>query len=37
MMRDFGLVEFDEPMIHLFNQGIILGSDGQRMVKAVAT
>jgi leucyl-tRNA synthetase len=33
-MRDLGLVDFDEPMIRLFNQGIILGSDGNRMSKS---
>ncbi len=33
-MRDLGLVDFDEPMIRLFNQGIILGPDGNRMSKS---
>ncbi len=33
-MRDLGLVDFDEPMIKLFNQGIILGPDGNRMSKS---
>ncbi len=33
-MRDLGLVEFDEPMVRLFNQGIILGPDGNRMSKS---
>ncbi len=33
-MRDLGLVEFDEPMVKLFNQGIILGPDGNRMSKS---
>ncbi|MGI8587630.1 MAG: leucine--tRNA ligase [Chloroflexia bacterium] len=33
-MRDIGLVSFDEPMIRLFNQGIILGPDGARMSKS---
>jgi leucyl-tRNA synthetase len=33
-MRDLGLVWFDEPMRRLFNQGIILGSDGNRMSKS---
>jgi leucyl-tRNA synthetase len=33
-MRDLGLVEFDEPMKRLFNQGIILGPDGNRMSKS---
>ena len=34
VMRDMGLVDFDEPMLRLFNQGIILGSDGYRMSKS---
>jgi len=34
VMRDIGLVDFDEPMTRLFNQGIILGSDGYRMSKS---
>ncbi len=34
VMRDLGLVEFDEPMTRLFNQGIILGPDGNRMSKS---
>jgi len=33
-MRDLGLVSFDEPMLRLFNQGIILGPDGNRMSKS---
>ncbi len=33
-MRDIGLVDFDEPMIRLFNQGIILGPDSQKMSKS---
>jgi len=33
-MRDMGLVSFDEPMKRLFNQGIILGPDGNRMSKS---
>jgi len=33
-MRDLGLVWFDEPMLRLYNQGIILGPDGQRMSKS---
>jgi len=28
VMRDIGLVDFDEPMLALRNQGIILGTDG---------
>ena len=33
-MRDLGLVWFDEPMLRLLNQGIILGPDGARMSKS---
>ncbi|NOX62909.1 MAG: leucine--tRNA ligase [Chloroflexi bacterium] len=33
-MRDVGLVDFDEPMLRLFNQGIILGADGEKMSKS---
>ncbi|MCS7259730.1 MAG: leucine--tRNA ligase [Anaerolineae bacterium] len=33
-MRDMGLVPFDEPMLRLFNQGIILGEDGEKMSKS---
>ncbi len=33
-MRDMGLIEFDEPMLRLFNQGVILGPDGNRMSKS---
>ena len=29
-----GVVDFDEPMLRLFNQGIILGPDGERMSKS---
>ncbi|MBF6601168.1 MAG: leucine--tRNA ligase [Dehalococcoidia bacterium] len=32
--RDMGIVEFGEPYIRLFNQGQILGPDGQRMSKS---
>ena len=32
--RDMGVVEIDEPMVRLFNQGQILGPDGQRMSKS---
>jgi leucyl-tRNA synthetase len=32
--RDMGIVEHDEPMARLFNQGQILGPDGQRMSKS---
>lgn len=34
VMRDLGLVDLDEPVRHLFNQGIILGPDGNRMSKS---
>ncbi|HET7271727.1 MAG TPA: leucine--tRNA ligase [Rubrobacter sp.] len=34
VMRDLGLVDFDEPMIRLRNQGTILGPDGQKMSKS---
>jgi len=33
-MRDMGLVDFDEPMLMLRNQGIILAEDGFRMSKS---
>lgn len=33
-MRDMGLVPFDEPMLRLFNQGIILGENNERMSKS---
>ncbi|MER2600456.1 MAG: leucine--tRNA ligase [Caldilineales bacterium] len=33
-MRDMGLVTFDEPMLHLFNQGMILGEDNEKMSKS---
>jgi leucyl-tRNA synthetase len=32
--RDMGILEHDEPMRRLFNQGQILGPDGQRMSKS---
>ncbi|QIN80558.1 leucine--tRNA ligase [Rubrobacter marinus] len=34
VMRDLGLVSFDEPMTRLFNQGIILGEDAEKMSKS---
>ena len=34
VMRDAGLVKFDEPMLRLFNQGMILGEDGEKMSKS---
>jgi leucyl-tRNA synthetase len=33
-MRDIGLVNFGEPMLRLFNQGIILGEDSEKMSKS---
>ncbi|MCB0251608.1 MAG: class I tRNA ligase family protein, partial [Anaerolineae bacterium] len=33
-MRDMGLVNFDEPMKRLFNQGMILGEDNEKMSKS---
>ncbi len=34
VMRDLGLVDFDEPFMRLFNQGIILGEDAEKMSKS---
>jgi len=34
VLRDMGLVDFDEPMLRLFNQGVILGEDGEKMSKS---
>ena len=34
VMRDIGLVGFGEPMRRLFNQGTILGEDGEKMSKS---
>jgi leucyl-tRNA synthetase len=34
VLRDLGLVETNEPYTRLFNQGQILGTDGQRMSKS---
>ncbi len=34
VMRDLGLVDFDEPMTRLRNQGTILGPDGHKMSKS---
>ena len=34
VIRDMGLVQGDEPFLRLFNQGQILGPDGQRMSKS---
>ena len=33
-LRDIGLVEFDEPFLRLFNQGVILGEDHEKMSKS---
>jgi len=33
-LRDMGLVDFDEPMLRLYNQGIILGEDNEKMSKS---
>ena len=33
-MRDMRLVDFDEPMKRLFNQGMILGEDNEKMSKS---
>ena len=33
-LHDIGVVEFDEPFTKLFNQGMINGSDGQKMSKS---
>jgi leucyl-tRNA synthetase len=33
-LRDIGVVDFDEPMQRLFNQGMILGPDGEKMSKS---
>jgi len=34
VMRDLGMVPFGEPMLWLFNQGVILGEDGEKMSKS---
>ncbi|MBN1316494.1 MAG: class I tRNA ligase family protein [Anaerolineales bacterium] len=33
-MRDMGLVDFNEPMTRLFNQGMVLGEDHEKMSKS---
>ncbi len=33
-LRDIGLLHFDEPFLRLINQGIILGTDGEKMSKS---
>ncbi|RMF35321.1 MAG: leucine--tRNA ligase [Chloroflexi bacterium] len=34
VLRDLGLVDFDEPMLRLYNQGTVLGEDGEKMSKS---
>ena len=33
-MRKMGLVDFDEPMLALYNQGMVLGEDNEKMSKS---
>jgi leucyl-tRNA synthetase len=33
-LRDLGMVDFDEPMKRLYNQGMVLGEDGEKMSKS---
>ena len=33
-LRDLGLLKFDEPAVKLFNQGFLLGPDGEKMSKS---
>jgi leucyl-tRNA synthetase len=33
-LRDIGLLDFDEPMSRLYNQGMVLGEDGEKMSKS---
>lgn len=33
-LRDLGLIKFDEPAVKLFNQGFMLGPDGEKMSKS---
>lgn len=33
-LRDMGIVDFDEPMLRLYNQGMVLGEDGEKMSKS---
>ena len=33
-MHDMGLVDYDEPFLRLFNQGVILGADHEKMSKS---
>ncbi len=34
VLRDMDIVDFDEPMLRLFNQGMILGADNEKMAKS---
>ncbi|MEX0920471.1 MAG: leucine--tRNA ligase [Candidatus Pacearchaeota archaeon] len=34
-LRDLGLLDFDEPVIKLFNQGMVQGEDGRKMSKSL--
>jgi leucyl-tRNA synthetase len=34
-LRDQGLLDFDEPFLRLFHQGMVLGPDGQKMSKSL--
>jgi len=34
-LRDLGLIDFDEPTYHLFNQGMVHGEDGKVMSKSL--
>ncbi len=34
VMHDLGIVDFDEPMLKLNNQGMVLGEDGEKMSKS---
>lgn len=34
VLRDLGLIEFDEPALRYFTQGVVKGSDGNRMSKS---
>ncbi len=33
-LRDMGILEFDEPFLRLYNQGVILGEDHEKMSKS---
>jgi leucyl-tRNA synthetase len=34
VMRDIGVVDLNEPMLRLYNQGMVLGEDGEKMSKS---